>query len=146
MSGKRSEKPLEYMPYMESQFWELTGVRLKGLGQFTQWIKRGSYFHGVVANKGQLSQCPHLVGIPPPMRLQIHPSETQALTQRKIETPSAGPHMPDTRGVAAQGARSDAPSPMEMGGAGDSRSWADQVEACPEEMGPLLYQSLPAPG
>ena len=37
------------------------------------------------------------------------------------------------QGVATQGACSDAPIPMEMGGAGDGRSWADQVEACPEE-------------
>ena len=87
----KEEKLLEYMPYMERQFWELTSVRLKGLGQFTKWIKRGSYYHGVVAKKGQLSQCPHLVRIPPPMRPQICPSETQALMQNKVETHSVSP-------------------------------------------------------
>ena len=129
----KEEKPLEYMSYMELQFWELTSVRLKRLGQFTKWIKRGSYYHRAVAKKGQLSQCPHLVRISPPMRPQIHPSETQALTKRKVETPSASPRMPDTRGVTTQGACSDEPTPMETGGAGDGCSWADQVEACPEE-------------
>ena len=67
------------------------------------------------------------------MRPQIHPSETQALTQRPVETPTASPHTSGQQGVTTQGARSDALTPMEMGGAGDGRSWADQVEACPEE-------------
>ena len=69
------------------------------------------------------------------MRPQICPSETQALTLKKVETPSASPHMPDKKGVAVatQGACSDAPTPMETGGAGDGRSWVDQVDACPEE-------------
>ena len=41
--------------------------------------------------------------------------------------------MPDKRGVTTQGARSDASTPMETGGAGDGHSWVDQVDACPEE-------------
>ena len=77
----KEERPLEYMPYMEHQFLEVTSVRLKGLGQFTRWIKPGSYYHGVVAKKGQLNKCPHLARIPPPMRPQICPSEIQALMQ-----------------------------------------------------------------
>ena len=60
------EKPLKYMPYMESPFQALTGVRLKGLSQFTGWIKPGSYYHGVVARKGQLHMCLHLAGTEPP--------------------------------------------------------------------------------
>ena len=77
--------------------------------------------------------CLHLARIPPPMRPQICPSETQALTQKKLETPTASPHMPGQKGVTTQGVHSDAPSPMETGGAGDGHSWADQVNACPEE-------------
>ena len=119
---------------MEHQFLSLTGIRLQGLSQFTAWIKPGSYYHGVLQlKKGQLSKCLHLAGILPPMRPQIHPSETQTLTQRPVGTPTASPHMPSQQGVATQGACSDAPTPMEMGGAGDGRSWVDQVEACPEE-------------
>ena len=129
----KEEAPLEYMPYMEHQFLLLTSVRLKGLSQFTGWIKPGSYYHGVVARKGQLNMCLHLARILPPTRPQIHPSETRALMQRMEETPTASPHMPGQQGVATQGARSDAPTPMETGGAGDGCSWADQVEACPEE-------------
>ena len=33
---------LQYMPYMERQFYAATGIQLKGLGDFTGWIKRGS--------------------------------------------------------------------------------------------------------
>ena len=128
----KEEEPLEYMPYMECQFLVLASVTLKGLSQFTRWIKLGSYYHGVVAKKGQLNMCLHLAGILPPTRQQISPSETQALTQKKVETPTASPHTSGKKGVATQGARSDAPTPMETGGAGDGHSWADQVEACPE--------------
>ena len=55
----KEEAPLEYMPYMERQFLSLTSIRLQGLSQFTGWIKPGSYSHGVVAKKGQLSKCLH---------------------------------------------------------------------------------------
>ena len=129
----KEETPLEYMPYMEHQFLVLTGVRLKGLGQFTWWIKLGSYYHGVVAKKAQLNMCLHLAGVPPPMRPQICPSETQALTQKKVETPTTSPCMPGKKGVTTQGACPDAPTPMETGGAGNGHSWAEQVDACPEE-------------
>ena len=129
----KEETPLEYMPYMEHQFLALTGVRLKGLSQFTRWIKPWSYYHGVVAKKGQLNMCLHLAGIPPLTRPQIHPSETQALMQKKMETPTASPCMPGKKGVATHGARSDAPTPMETGGAEDGHSWVEQVNACPEE-------------
>ena len=121
------------MPYMEHQFLVLTSVRLKGLSQFTQWIKLGSYYHGVVAKKGQLNMCLHLAKILPPTRPQICPSETQALTEKKVEIPTASPHTPGKKDVTTQGARSDAPIPMETGGAGDGHSWVDQVDACPEE-------------
>ena len=79
----KEEKPLEYMPYMEHQFKALTGIRLKGLGQFMGWIKPGSYYHGVVARKGQLHLCLHLAGTEPPKGPQMHPSQTYTLTQKK---------------------------------------------------------------
>ena len=53
--------------------------------------------------------------------------------QKKVETPTASPCTPGKKGVATQGARSDAPTPMETGGAGDGHSWVDQVDVCPEE-------------
>ena len=50
-----------------------------------------------------------------------------------METPTASPRTPGKKGVATQGACSDAPTPMETGGAGDGRSWVDKVDACPED-------------
>ena len=129
----KEEKPLQYMPYMEHHFQALTGVKLKGLSQFTGWIKPGSYYHGVVARKGQLHLCLHLAGTAPPKGPQIHPSQTHTVTQKKEETPMTSPHTPGKEGGATQGARSDAPTPMETGGVGDSRSWVEQAEASNKE-------------
>ena len=129
----KEEEPLQYMPYMEHQFQALTSIRLKGLSQFTGWIKPGSYYHGVVARKGQLHLCLHPAGTTPPRGPQICPSQTQALTQKKEETPTTSPHTPGEECGMTQGARSDPPIPMETGGAGDGRSWAEQAEASAEE-------------
>ena len=129
----KEEKPLQYMPYMEHHFQALTGVRLKGLSQFTGWIKPGSYYHGVVARKGQLHLCLHLAGTALPSGPQICPSQTQALTQKKEETPTTSPHTPGKGGGVTQGTRSDPPIPMETGGAGDGQSWAKQAKASTEE-------------
>ena len=129
----KEEEPLQYMPYMEHQFQALTGIRLKELSQFTGWIKPGSYYHGVVAKKGQLHLCLHLAGTALPRGPQIHLSQTQALTQKKEETPTTSPHMSGEEGGATQGAHSNPPIPMETGGAGNGQSWAEQAEASTEE-------------
>ena len=129
----KEEEPLQYMPYMECQFQALTSVRLKGLSQFTGWIKPGSYYHGVVARKGQLHLCLHLAGSAPPRGPQIHPSQTEALMQKKEETPTTSHPMPGREGSMTQGARSDPPIPMETGGAGDGQSWVEQAKAGTEE-------------
>ena len=118
---------------MESCFETLIDVRLKGLSQFTGWIKPGSYYHGVVARKGQIHMCLHLAGTEPPKGLQICPSQTCSVTQKKEETPTTGLHMPGKEGGTTQGACSDSPTPMETGGVGDGQSWAEQAEASTEE-------------
>ena len=118
---------------MEHQFQALTGVKLKGLSQFTGWIKPGSYYHGVVARKGQLHLCLHLAGTVPPKGPQIHTSQTHTIMQKKEETPTTSHPMPGRQGSMTQGAHSDPPIPMETGGAGDGRSWAEQAEASAEE-------------
>ena len=129
----KEEKPLQYMPYMECQFLALTGIKLKGLSQFTGWIKPGSYYHGVVARKGQLHLCLHLAGTAPPRGPQIHPSQTQTVMQKREETPTTSHPMPGREGSVTQGAHSDPPIPMETGGAGDGWSWVEQAEASTEE-------------
>ena len=76
--------PLRYMLYMEEQFFVATGVRLKGLADCTIWIKRGSYYHGLVAKQGQLHKCPHLAGIEPPHQPQMKPSESCLAPRRGL--------------------------------------------------------------
>ena len=63
----RNNDPLEYLPYMEKQFERVTGYKLVGLGTCTEWIRAGTYYHWVIAQQGQLGQCPRLAGIPPPV-------------------------------------------------------------------------------
>ena len=59
----KENHPLQYMPYMEKHFHATTSIKLKGLSDFMGWIKHGSYYHAVVARKGQLHKCPHLAGV-----------------------------------------------------------------------------------
>ena len=117
------------MPYMESCFQALTGIRLKVLSQFTGWIKPGSYYHGVVARKGQLHMCLHLAGTEPPKGPQIHPSQTHSVTQKEEETLTTSLHMLDKEGSVTQGAYSNSPTLVEIGGVEDGQSWVEQAKA-----------------
>ena len=114
--GIKENDPLQYMPYMEEQFFAATGIRLKGLAECTTWIKRGSYYHSVVARKGQLDKCPHLAGIEPPKGPQITPCESRLVSQRKPETPATSSSAPAIQASAPPGAIADAPASMETGG------------------------------
>ena len=129
----KENDPLQYMPYMERQFYVTTGIQLKGLGDFTGWIKRGSYYHGLVARKGQLHKCPHLAGVELPRSLQITPSESHQVSQRREETPGTSPRVLSKKPSAAQGALSDVPAPMETGGVGDGWSWVEWAEASTDD-------------
>ena len=126
--GIKENDPLQYIPYMEEQFFAATGIRLKGLAECTTWIKRGSYYHSVVARKGQLDKCPHLVGIEPPKGPWITPSESRLVSQRKPETPATSSSAPAIQASAPQGTTADAPAPMETGGADDGCSWMERTE------------------
>ena len=125
----KENDPLQYMPYLEEQFYAATGIRLKGLAECTRWIKWGSYYHSVVASKGQLHKCPHLAGIELPREPQITPSESCWASQKKAEAPVDSSSAPVMEASTPQGATSDAPAPMETGGAGDGQSWVEQAEA-----------------
>ena len=129
----KEEKPLQCMPYMENHFQILTGIKLKGLSQFTAWIKPGSYCHGVVARKGQPHMCLHLAGTELPKGSQIHPSQARSITQKEEETSTTGLHTPSKGSRATQGAHSDLPAPMETGRVGDGQSWGEQTEASTAE-------------
>ena len=110
----KENDPLQYMPYMEEQFYVATGIRLQGLAECTRWIKWGSYYHSMVARKGQLHKCPHLAGVEPPRWPQITPSKSCQVSQRKAEAPATSSGVPGTEAGAPQGVTSDVPAPMEM--------------------------------
>ena len=102
---------------------------VEGAGQCTIWIKWGSYYHSVVAQRGQLHKCPHFVGIELPRGPQITPSESHLVSQRKPETLATSSSAPATEASTPQGATADVPAPMETGGAGNGQSWLEQTEA-----------------
>ena len=41
--------PMDLMAYIQDLFYQATGLHLDGLVSFTGWIKKGSYYHGIVA-------------------------------------------------------------------------------------------------
>ena len=88
----KEARPLDFMAYVQDLFYQATSIHLDGLGSFTRWIKKGSYYHGVVARQGRLRECPHLEGAPLPRWPQLAPSESCRESQMRAETqvPSSG--------------------------------------------------------
>ena len=117
----KENDPLQYIPYMEEQFYAATGIRLEGLAGCTVWIKCGSYYHSVVAQRGQLNKCPHLAGIEPPRGPQMMPSESHLVSQRKPDAPATSSGAPTTEASAPQGATADVPAPWSQ-----SRKWENR--------------------
>ena len=117
--------PMDFMPYIEDQFWRATGLRLHGLRDFMAWIKQGSYYHGLVAQQGHLHRCPHLARAPLPKCPQVTPSESNWNSQKRAETPATGSSEPSIGATMAPVKETavthpdDTPAPMETGGAGD---------------------------
>ena len=155
--------PMDFMAYVQDLFYQATGLHLDGLASFTGWIKRGSYYHGIVAQQGRLHECLHLMGAPLPRWPQVSPSESCRESQMKLDTqahsssrPSAGATaapvaetpvaevpvaaapvtealVSEAQGAEALVAPSSPSAPMETGGVSDGQSWAKQVEAGEEE-------------
>ena len=142
----KEESPLEYMPFIAEEFYRATGLCLHELPEFTLWIKRGSYFHGLLVEQGQVEECPHLIGAPLPRWPQPKPSESCEESYQQAEGPGVGSSEPSAGATAAPTQETpaeespvvetpvsdvpccDTPAPMETGGVGDSQSWAEWVE------------------
>ena len=78
----KEESPLDYMPFIAKEFQMATGLRLNDLPEFTLWIKRGSYFHGLLVERGQVQECPHLIGALLPRWPQPKPSKSHEESYR----------------------------------------------------------------
>ena len=147
----KERSPLDYMPLIAEEFWRATGLRLHGLPEFTLWIKRGIYYHGLLVQQDQLQRCPHLIGAPLPRWSQPKPSESCWDSYKRVEGPAVGSSEPSAGATAAPTQEtpaeeppvaeapasdtpcSDTPAPMETGGVGDGQSWAEQVEHAGEQ-------------
>ena len=83
--------PMDFMAYVQDLFYQATGLHLDGLVSFNGWIKRGSYYHGIVARQGCLHECLHLIGAPLPRWPQVAPSESRQESQMKSMPRSLAP-------------------------------------------------------
>ena len=146
----KEESPLDYMPFIMREFHVVTGMHLHELPDFTRWIKKGSYYHGLLVYRGQIEECPHLIGEELPKWPQLKPSESCQDSYSRAEGPVAGSSEPAIRPTAAPThetpteeppmaeapipgpSHSSPPAPMETGGVGDDQSWADRAEASME--------------
>ena len=97
----KEARPLDFMAYLQDLFYRATGLHLDGLASFTRWIKKGSYYHGVVARQGCLQECPHLQGAPLPRWPQLAPSESSRESQMRAEAQVPGPGRPSAEAMAA---------------------------------------------
>ena len=90
----KEESALDYMPYIAEEFHRATGLHLNDLPKFTLWIKRESYFHGLLVKQGQIQECPHLIGAPLPRWPQLKSSESREESYQWAEGPVVGPSGP----------------------------------------------------
>ena len=97
----KETRPLDFMAYIQDLFYQATGFHLDGLRSFTGWIKRGSYYHGVVARQGHLLECPHLEGAPLPRQPQLAPSESCQELQMRAETQVPSSRRPSVEATVA---------------------------------------------
>ena len=81
----KEARPMDFMAYIQDLFYQATSLHLDGLMSFTGWIKRGSYYHGLVAWQGHLHECLHLTGAPLPRWPQVSPSESHRESQMKSD-------------------------------------------------------------
>ena len=139
----KEESSLDYMPFIAGEFYAVTGIRLHELQDFTRWIKKNSYYHRLLAHRGQIEEIPHLIGEGFPKWPQLKPSESHRNSYSRAEGPVAGlsepatslPAAPTQETPAEEPPMVEAPVPgpshssppalMETGGAGDGQSWAN---------------------
>ena len=138
--------PLDFMAHIQDLFYQATSLHLDGLGSFTQRIKKGSYYHGVVAHQGHLRECPHLERAPLPRWPQLAPSVSHRESQMRAETQVPSSRRPSAEAMAAPVAEA---SVVETPITEDPVAEAPVVEpAVMEEMpaeAPTATPSLPAP-
>ena len=117
----RNNDPLGYLQYMEVQFERVMGYKLVGLGACTEWIRAGTYYHWVIAQRGQLGRCPRLAGIPlpeGPMMPPPYPPVTAAAPPATVAlaVPAAPPVTAAPPATAVASTQATIPNPPQGGG------------------------------
>ena len=114
----RNNDPLGYLPYMEAQFEQVTGYKLVGLGACTEWIRAGTYYHWVIAQRGELGRCPRLASTPPPEGPMTPPPflPVTAAASPATVTPAAPAALPAPAAPPATATQAIAPKPPQGGG------------------------------
>ena len=97
----KEARPMDFMAYIQDLFYQATGLHLDGLASFTGWIKRGSYYHGIVARQGHLHECLHLTGAPLPRWPQVCPSKSRRESQMKSDAQTHSSSRPSVGAMAA---------------------------------------------
>ena len=96
----KEARPLDFMAYIQDLFYQATSLHLDGLESFTRWIKKGSYYHGVVAHQGHLQECPHMEGAPLPRWPQLAPSKSRRELQMRAEAQVPSSRRPSAEAMA----------------------------------------------
>ena len=97
----KEARPMDFMAYVQDLFYQTTGLHLDGLVSFTGWIKKGSYYHGIVAQQGRLHECSHLTGAPLPRWPQVAPSKSCRESQMKSDAQAHSSSRPSVGAMAA---------------------------------------------
>ena len=92
---------MDFMAYIQDLFYQATSLHLDGLRSFTGWIKKGSYYHGIVAQQCHLHECLHLTGAPLPRWPQVVPSESRQELQMKLDAQFPSSSRPSVGAMAA---------------------------------------------
>ena len=127
--------PLQFMPYVDKLFREVTGRDLSGLSHFTGWIGIGGYYHWRVVQQGLAHQVPHLAGQPAPRTPDARPSgKSLPPKPPQTETPSTGASgkQQDRSQPAPSGSRQE-PTPSQGGWL--ATSGQSRMTAAPKQSG-----------
>ena len=137
--------PLDFMAYIQDLFYQATGLHLDGLGNFTRWIKRGSYYHGIVAQQGHLQECPHLVGAPLPRWPQVAPSKSHQESHMRSDAQVPSSSRPSVGATAVPVAETPmAEAPVAEAAVTETSAMEAPTEETPAEA-PVAPSFPPAP-
>ena len=146
----KEARPLDFMAYIQDLFYRATSLHLDGLGSFTRWIKKGSYYHRIVAHQGHLGECPHLAGAPLPRWPQVAPSESHQESKMKAEAQTPSSSRPSAGATAVPVAETPiAEAPISEASEEEIVATETSVTEAPAETpgaeAPIAPSTLPAP-